>query len=117
MKFSEELIEVFDYIGEKIGIAIDWSDANVIPYLQDLCKRFINWEITTSTIWIIISIIAIIVATLIMKYKKWDDGEKFIFAITLIAGTVIIGNQIFDIARCIWLPELQIYEYVNRMIN
>lgn len=32
MKISKEIIEVLDYIGSKVGITIDWTAENVIPY-------------------------------------------------------------------------------------
>lgn len=30
MEFSKELIQVFDYIGEKVGIVIDWGSEIVV---------------------------------------------------------------------------------------
>ena len=48
MTVSSEIIEVLDYLGEKFGIAIDWTSNNVLPYLQALVDKFIKWEISTS---------------------------------------------------------------------
>ena len=53
MKFSEEIINVLDYICKKLGIAIDWTSENVIPYTQDLCARYIQYEIFTSIVWMV----------------------------------------------------------------
>lgn len=33
---NEEIIKILDYIGSKFGVAIDWTDKNVTPYLQEL---------------------------------------------------------------------------------
>lgn len=33
---NDEIIKVFDYIGDKLGIVIDWTQQNIQPYLQDL---------------------------------------------------------------------------------
>lgn len=30
---SQEIINVLDNLGEKFGIAIDWSNENILPYL------------------------------------------------------------------------------------
>lgn len=30
---SEEVIKILDTIAEKFGLAIDWTSANVLPYL------------------------------------------------------------------------------------
>lgn len=33
---SEEVIKILDALAEKFGLAIDWTSANVLPYLQQL---------------------------------------------------------------------------------
>ena len=33
---SEEIIKVLDALAEKFGVAVDWTSANVIPYLEQL---------------------------------------------------------------------------------
>ena len=48
MSFSNELITVLDYLAQKLGIAVDWTSDNVMPYLKDLCDRFIEYEIFNS---------------------------------------------------------------------
>lgn len=35
---SEEIIKVIDELGKRFGIVIDWSNQNIIPYLQELLK-------------------------------------------------------------------------------
>ena len=54
MNFSDEVIKILNYLGEKFGIAIDWTNDNALPYLQELCDKFIKWEICTSTAWIVL---------------------------------------------------------------
>lgn len=110
MQFSEELIKVFDYMGEKFGIAIDWSNANAIPYLKELCGRFIDWEIATSIALMVIVVILVVVAIILYKVDMFYD-ELFIVVSTVVAF-VVVGFQIFDILKCIYLPELQIYQYI-----
>ena len=64
MSFSSQFIEVLDALCDKIGIAIDWTSQNVMPYVTDLATRIITYEISTSAAWIIIC--------LLMKIlKKW----------------------------------------------
>ena len=33
---SEEIIKVLDYLGEQLGIVIDWSSENVWPQVMDI---------------------------------------------------------------------------------
>ena len=135
MQFSEEIIEIFDYIGEKFGIAIDWSSENVMPYLQELCGRYINWEIATSVVWMVIGFaLLLLLIPIIKKYKQdkkmYEDGKMSRYdyidvpfltwfmsiTVVLIASTFIL-TQTFDIIRCICLPELEIYEYITRLMR
>ena len=48
MTVSNQIIAVLDAICEKFGIVIDWTASNIMPYLQDLCKRIVTYEIATS---------------------------------------------------------------------
>ena len=45
---SEEVIKILDALTEKFGLAIDWTSANVLPYLQQLCGKYVTYEIATS---------------------------------------------------------------------
>ena len=33
---SEEVIKILDNLGEKFGVAIDWTSENIAPYLTKL---------------------------------------------------------------------------------
>lgn len=47
---SEEIIKILDALADKFGIAIDWTSSNVLPYLQQLCTKYVRCEIATSII-------------------------------------------------------------------
>ena len=128
MSFSSELIKILDDLGRRFGIVIDWSSENIIPYLKELVGRFINWEITTSSIWIVFAIAVIVSSCILLKKSiniiKKDDyyGEGWIFALImsivfLSIGIIVFFVQTFDIAKVIFLPELTIYEYIKSFIN
>lgn len=63
---SEEIIKVLDDLGNRFGIAIDWTSENVMPYLQDLFTRFINYKIGTTIMWIVICVIVLITSVIII---------------------------------------------------
>lgn len=126
MEFSKEVIEIFDYIGEKFGIAIDWSSENVVPYIKELCQKFINWEIATSAAWIAICVIIIVTYLCVLRLLKKPQNKDFydfdckalMFGIGLIVfgmSVVICTTQSFDIIKCICFPELKIYEYISSL--
>ena len=122
MKVSEQIIEVLNYLGEKIGVTIDWTAENVVPYAKELCEKFISWEISTSYAWIAIAscmfVLSLIGAIIINRCCYWDNFEWFLFGIITILAIVIIGVQIFDIIECKTFPEKAIYDYItNYMAN
>ena len=125
MTISSEIIEVLDYIGEKFGIAIDWTSNNVLPYLQTLVDKFIQWEISTSILWIAIAIFVIAMIISLMNLKgirefnrEICDGILWIPAGILILGFfIVICVQIFDIVECNVFPEKVLYDFIKIMLN
>ena len=129
MKVSEQIIEVLNYLGEKFGIAIDWTSENVIPYITTLCTKLISYEIWTSVAWMaimaVLSIICIILS-ITLRHKLKDSVERgdgfmlfpYAFFIGICAAAIIvIGTQIFDIIKCTTFPEMYVFEYVQGVIN
>ena len=127
---SEEIIKVLDELGKRFGIVIDWSNQNIIPYLQELLKRFICYKYITACVWIIISI-AITISGVVMirslnRWRKSDDygdydddmlvGLGYIFSVFIIALGIglIIGNM-FGIIKNVCMPEMAIYEYITNI--
>ena len=130
---SEEIIKVLDELGKRFGIVIDWSNQNIMPYLQELLKRFICYQNITACVWIIISIAMTICGVIMLKFlNKWrksdgynsdsyDDDELlaalgYIFSILIIALGIglIIGNTL-GIVKNICMPEMVVYEYIKNI--
>lgn len=130
---SEEIIKVLDELGKRFGIVIDWSNQNIIPYLQELLKRFICYRNITACVWIITSI-AMTISGVVMfkflnKWKKSDNYNKdycsnddlladlgYIFSICIIALGIglIIGNML-GIVKNVCMPEMVVYEYITNI--
>ena len=124
MTVSSEIIEVLDYLGEKFGIAIDWTSNNVLPYLQALVDKFIKWEISTSILWIAIAAFIIVMTITLMNLKRFreineeTDGMLWVLAGLLILGFfVVICVQILDIIECNIFPEKVLYDFIKVMLN
>lgn len=109
MEISNEIIEILNFLCEKIGFTIDWTTDNIIPYIQMLCEKFIKWQIGTSITWIVIAIVAAIVAFIFSEI----ECESGIFWITLAVALIVIGIQTFDIVECVVFPEKAIYDYIE----
>ena len=119
---SEEIIKVLDALAEKFGLAVDWTSANVIPYLEQLCGKYVNYEIATSVVWLILGVISLFVGKWgikmtkycynryqeISKMNDWDVAAIFVGIITgviIIVSVIVIICQVFDITTCLTFPE------------
>lgn len=130
---SEEIIKVLDELGKRFGIVIDWSNQNIVPYLQELLKRFICYRNVTAGIWIIISVATIIGGIIIIKFiKKWEKSDDYdssyysdddtlaavgyILSVCIIAlGIGLIIGNILGITKNICMPEMVVYEYIKNI--
>lgn len=128
---SEEIIKILDNLGEKIGITIDWTSENILPYLQDLMSRFIGLKNVQAIMWVVISAIIILVTILIIagtiKYIKKQDKASYeyedkvfvcglidfaIGMLTIIFLTILLCNT-FGLIQNIYTPELTLLEYIT----
>lgn len=130
---SEEVIKILDALAEKFGLAIDWTSANILPYLQQLCGKYVTYEIATSVVWILIGICLLFVGKYVIekakqcwkKYKEdtYSDYDVGTIMLGILAGCAIIGGiavilcQTFDIVTCITFPEKIIIEELQSVYS
>lgn len=101
-------------LAKQFGLALDWSNNNIIPYLQDLAQRVIIYEFRSSIFWIVIGAIFILVGAVTLFLAIRDDDGWFIITIfTWMIGLLIIGKQINDIILCGTLPEKILLNYIQ----
>ena len=117
MQISNEIIKILDYLGQKMGMAIDWTGSNVLPKLEELCAKFIAWEICTSWAWIGVSLVAFAVILLVKIFCDWSGAEHVVFWIGLCIIIACISTQVFDIIECNTFPEKTIYDYIQFQID
>lgn len=127
---SEEIIKVLDDLAQRFGIAINWADKNVMPYLQELFDKFINWEIWTSVMFggigLVLMIAGIIIAIVTAKsYKnKYDSLDEdywftvlFISGIPFAIGGALMFAELYDIIECLTFPEKTLFDYVTNYMD
>lgn len=132
MTVSQQIIEVIDNLAQKLGVAIDWSQQNIMPYLQELCGKYIKWEIGTSVMWICFGVLLIVGGFLCVKAgNKWHNTHKndfmyeglgkvalYICAVVVwLIALFMIMHQICDIVTCCTFPEMQIFNYINSLLS
>ncbi len=133
MNVSEQIINVLDNLCQKFGLVIDWGAANVLPYLQELCGKFINYEIYTSIAWIAIMLVIFAIFWIVYastfkgaKEVDWDDAyciswiniTFLVLSIVLsLVFILVVGVQVFDIIEATYLPEKTIYDFIKYQIS
>ena len=121
MQISDEVIKILEYLCSKIGLTIDWTRNNVLPYVEQLCEKYIHWEVSTSFAWIwislVIALMALVGAIVVYKTDGWDGWEWILFSLIIIGVILVCGTQIFDIIKCKTFPEKAIYDYIRQYIN
>ena len=129
MNISDQIIAIINDLCQKFGIAIDWTAENVIPYLEDLCSRYIQFEIHTSIAWIVCCASVTLLAGIIWAMSAIVDANTcsdtadtirsisaWVFWIAFVV-TIIVGmKQAYDIIECYHLPEKVIAEYIESLI-
>ena len=124
---ANEIIKVIDELAKRFGIAIDWTNQNVLPYLEELCYKFVSYELWTSVAKIIIYMIICFIVLLGIKYLNknkdfgvssdyyHDDDKSFRYFcyIGLVFLLIILSNfifkQVFDVITCLVFPEKIIF--------
>ena len=121
---SSQFIEVLDALCDKIGIAIDWTSQNVVPYVTDLATRIITYEISTSAAWIVIA--AIVFLTIwkmtknLCKEDAFDEAWFLGWAIRIVVGILCfgkIGFEVFGIIEAVALPEKTLYNFIMGLMS
>ena len=130
---SDEIIKVLDDLGDRFGIAIDWTSENVLPYLQNLMDRFITYNIAVNILYITVCAIIIVGSIIgipkISRYAQkkmeenphsdWDCGVVIInvfWVIASILSTTYLLRSISDIIRCVTIPEVVIFNYLQQFM-
>lgn len=108
---SSQIIDVINEICSKFGIAIDWSQKNVQPYLESLVTKAVNYELYTSIMWIVIGTILIgICLFYLLKVNKdlYRISGWFLF-ITAIFLVICNAN---DVIKCITFPDKVVFDMI-----
>lgn len=137
---SEEIIKVLDYIGQQLGIAIDWTSENIWPQILDIFGRYRILQLIYCSLWIVVYIAIIIIFTILwVKVIKayhtckineednfwWDDrsygldmtGYTFaLCAISVFGGIGVIAAFVHNVSEVLqWLlvPEIQFLDLLK----
>ena len=143
---SQEIINVLNYIGEKIGIAIDWTADNVLPQVMDILGRYRTFQIVGFSMCLIIFVVLAFVFVrcakpFISNYRScsnnrdenlwfeyssyWSEikwkAPSYIYIICLAIYLVfaVISTPIItsELLKWIFVPELQYLDMLRGYIQ
>lgn len=118
MTFNEYLMELIDNFAKGMGVVIDWTSNNVIPYIQDLLNRYVSYQITMCSIGAGLSFLGVITTIILIRLTYLlIEREKPVFIATMIGaivigvfsiqGLIILVPQLFEL---IFVPEIYMYQ-------
>ena len=131
---SSQIIDVINELCSKFGIAIDWSQKNVQPYLESLVVKAVNYELYTSIMWIVIGAILIGISLFYLskankckeryiKYKKdstvdtesdyiCKDLYRILGWFLFITAILLIIYNTNDVIKCITFPDKVVFDMI-----
>lgn len=121
MELANNYIAILDEVSKKFGLAIDWTQQNIQPYMQELVGRVVKYELFTSIIWIALCVVLIVLGIKIFHSMSSDgyvdEGDIATMVALFILPSIGIMFQLFDIVRCITLPELVFLNMVQQFMQ
>lgn len=129
---ADQIIQVIEYIGQKFGIAIDWSAENILPIAQTLMEKIARWYIAENVFFIALSLVGLIVGIIafpkcIKKFSKLDKYDAFgetlctlgivLFSAMCVAGAIGICVNTYYLVQSICFPELAVFEYIQSFMS
>lgn len=136
------LIQAIDKLSEKFGIAIDWTQQNIMPQFLEFCDRFITYNIFLNIGLIVLSILLGIASVIIFKkmlfyhetavvkyegnflfdrYGDVDNPTTVILMIIdfccFIASFPLFITAVGDLLKWWLIPEAQIVQYLTTLIS
>lgn len=120
----DQIIQVIEYLCQKFGIAIDWSQETLLPIAEHLASRIVNWCVAMDIFWISLCGVLVIagIVGIIISIKNDGDSEGFVvlfvFSVFAVLGFGVgLCVNIFDLVKCLTFPELKILEYIQSFMQ
>lgn len=122
---SNEIIDIIDKLGEQFGIAIDWTSENVMPYVETIFQKAVNYSAASTIVWLCVSalILALGVIMIVVGIKNQDEDDEFAMAmcyfgsIALLIGIGITVGNILHLIKCYTLPELVFLDAIKGVLS
>ena len=118
-------IQIINAIWDKLGIVADFTNSNIVPYAEDLLRRYAWYVVINNIIFIILY--GIVISTfykLTIKFKnkeKSDNNDTWYMvfkSLTIALGFGVLFAVPFvvsDIVKALCIPEALILDLLNKI--
>lgn len=138
---SDEIIKVLDDLACRLGVTIDWTAENVMPYVEDLFHRWTILQIINNSILIVMEIVVVIglIALAIKGVTSKDENSRWhkifyeepygtlnpvfwmpygaIAVLVLIVFFFDMGECGSNLLECIFTPEVSFAKMIVDLIK
>lgn len=118
---AEGIIQVLDELFKRLGIAVDWTTENIMPYIT---MAITEVSTTKQTLWMILMIVASITFATMLAFtivhmcrRKYcgDDDVVFIFGIGIALIFLIITVVNYVEWKC--MPDIKAVKWIIETIK
>ena len=122
---EKNAIQIINAIWDKLGIVADFTNSNIVPYAEDLLRRYVWYVVINNIIFIVLY--GIVISTfykLTIKFKnkgKSDNNDTWymvfkILTIALGVGVIFaVPFVVSDIVKALCIPEALILDLLNKI--
>lgn len=122
---SNEIIDILDKLGEQFGIAIDWTSENVMPYVETIFQKAVNYSASSTIVWLCVCalIIALGMIMIVVGIKNQDEDDEFAMAMSffgtmvLLIGIGITVGNVLHLIKCYTFPELVFLDTIKGVLS
>lgn len=119
LSVSKEMIETLDYLFEKFGVVVDWSNGELLPYLQRLADKIVNYKASIAWLWIAVAIVGLIVGIvcIVVDIKCGDGGWLVLGIFLIVVALIIVIVNSYTLIGCKTFEEKIILDYLKSVMN
>lgn len=133
---NSEIISVLNALCEKLGIAVDWTAENIMPYAEQLIRQYARYLLVNIIVglcaYVLVSAVCVYVIKRLVKWTHirdkngdsvdWDRADCIGFPVVILSVVLVIcaiGSAfcIRDLIKALSIPEIYAAQELIGMIS